>query len=118
MDMHFDGVIFKTHALELERRIQRSWPPFVLIDTRPAAEYASEHIAGAVHAPVAALRTGGLPGGNPGAEFIVVGRDPEDPDIRAAALALRDAGARRIVELAGGMITWTDARYPTASAAA
>jgi len=117
MDMHFDGVIFTTHALELSRRIERPWPPFVIVDVRPAREFAGGHIEGAIHAPAEAL-TQELPGGDPAAEFIVVGGDPEDPAVRAASLRLQELGASRIVELAGGMVAWRAGRYPTTTAAA
>lgn len=118
MDMHFDGMIFQTHALELRRRIEREWPPFVLVDTRAAAEFGRGHIPGAHHAPVEILRNSGLPGGAdqgsgfPGSEFIVIGRGPGDPDVRSASLLLQQAGARRIVELAGGMVAWDEGRHP------
>jgi len=113
MDMHFEGVIFQTHALELSRRVGHSWPPFVLLDTRSADEFNGGHIEGAIHAPVQVLRNNGLPeGADPASEFIIVGREPEDPDVRSVSLLIKAAGARRIVELAGGMVAWAEGRYP------
>ncbi len=47
-----------------------------------------------------------------GTEFVVVGADPEDPTVRAATLALRRHGARRIVEFPGGMREWTRTGHP------
>ena len=117
MDMHFEGVIFQTHALELSRRVGKSWPPFVLIDIRSTEEFNRGHIEGALHAPVQVLREGGIPeGADAGSEFIIVGREPEDPDVRSASLLLKKAGARRLVELAGGMVAWDHGRYPVSKA--
>ena len=40
------------------------------------------------------------------ADIMMVGEQPGDPAVRAASLALRRLGARRIVELSGGMAEW------------
>ncbi len=40
MDMHFEGVIFHTHADELERRLGHAFPPFAVLDVRPRADHA------------------------------------------------------------------------------
>ena len=47
MDPHFDGVIFKTHAAELIRRIRRPYPPFSIVDVRWRGEFEDGHIPGA-----------------------------------------------------------------------
>lgn len=105
MDPHFDGVIFKTHAAELMRRIRRPHPPFCVVDARWRGDYEDGHIPGAFPAgpdglaalpPDTAERT----------EFFVVGGEPEDPAMRRTSLALRRLGARRVVELTGGMVEW------------
>jgi rhodanese-related sulfurtransferase len=106
MDPHFDGVIFKTHAAEVRRRIGRPFPPFCLVDVRPREAFEQGHIPGAVSAAAADL-TAGLPAGSTErTEFIVVGAEPEDPAMRAASLALRRHGAHRVVELTTGMTDW------------
>ena len=58
---------------------------------------------GAFHVPPAGL--GALPDGA-GTEYVVIGEGPGDPAVRATSLALRRLGARRIVELTGGMAEW------------
>jgi rhodanese-related sulfurtransferase len=105
MDPHFDGVIFKTHAGELIRRIRRPHPPFCVTDARWRGEYDEGHIPGAFPAgpdgPTALP-----PGTTEHTEFFVVGSVPEDPAMRRASMALRGLGAHRVVELTGGMVEW------------
>ena len=116
MDPHFDGVIFKTHAAELRRRLRFAFPPFRVIDVRPREEYERGHIPGAIRATAADLAEGlaeGLPAGaTERTEMIVVGSQPEDPAMRAASVALRRLGAHRVVELTGGMIEWAEINGP------
>jgi len=111
MDPHFEGVIFKTHAAEVRRRVSRPFPPFCLVDARPREAYAKGHIHGAVQGLPDAGTAGRM-------EFIVVGATPEDPAMRAASLALRRHGAHRVVELTGGMTEWEGAGYPVESGTA
>jgi rhodanese-related sulfurtransferase len=112
MDPHFDGVIFKTHAAEVRRRIGRAFPPFCLVDVRPREAWERGHIAGSVPMTAADL-DGGLPAGTTGGtELIIVGGEPEDPAMRNASLALRRHGAHRVVELTGGMTEWKRSGYP------
>lgn len=106
MDPHFDGVIFKTHAAELRRRLRRPFPPFCVIDVRPREEHERGHIPGAIPATAADLAAGLPPGTTEHTEIFVVGGRPEDPAMRQASLALRRLGARRVVELTGGMSEW------------
>jgi rhodanese-related sulfurtransferase len=105
MDPHFEGVIFKTHAAELRRRVERPFPPFRVVDTRWRGEYDRGHIPGAVSALPENLTA--LPEGTTDhTEFFVVGQSPEDPVMRQGSLALRRLGAHRVVELTGGMVEW------------
>jgi rhodanese-related sulfurtransferase len=112
MDPHFDGVIFKTHAAEVRRRLSRPFPPFHVVDARPRAAYELGHIPGAVSVSAAQLDAGLPEGTAEKAEFIVVGEQAEDPDMRAASLALRRHGVHRVVELTTGMADWTRSGYP------
>jgi rhodanese-related sulfurtransferase len=117
MDPHFDGVIFKTHPQELERRMSFEHPPFLLIDVRPDSERRSASIAGSI--ALAASDLTELPEGTtPGTEFFIVGADHYDEDVRAAAMRLRELGALRVVELAGGMYEWIAEGKDTAPASA
>jgi rhodanese-related sulfurtransferase len=112
MDPHFDGVIFKTHAAELRRRIARPFPPFVVLDVRPEADFRRGHIPGAVWAGHLDFARA-VPGlGTPGLEVIVVGGEPEETWVREASLALKRLGGRRVVELTGGMVEWEQAGGP------
>ena len=111
MDPHFDGVIFKTHPGEVVRRIRRPHPPYLLIDVRPDAERARGAIPGSVPLPSGELTE--LPAGTtPLTEFFVVGRDQYDPEVRRTTVRLRQLGARRVVEITGGMFEWESYGYP------
>jgi rhodanese-related sulfurtransferase len=118
MDPHFDGVIFQTHGAELRRRLAAPWPPFVVVDVRPEDEYGKGRIPGAVwggHLDFARA----VPGlGEKRIEVFVVGRESQDPMVREASLALQRLGAKRIVELTGGMVEWQLAGGPLEGAAA
>jgi rhodanese-related sulfurtransferase len=105
MDPHFDGVIFKTHAAELRRRLSRPFPPFRIVDVRWRGEYDRGHIPGAVNALPEDINTL-PPGATEHTEIFVVGESPEDPAMRRASLALKRLGTHRVVELTGGMTEW------------
>lgn len=116
MDMHFEGVIFQTHAVELRRRLDHPHPPFAILDLRAGNAWADGHIPGALQVSVEALENGHLPQGTtPATEFFLVGVDPDDPAPRAASLALKRLGARRQVELPGGMHEWLASGLPVES---
>ncbi len=115
MDMHFDGIIFQTHAVELSRRLRHSHPPFAVLDLRDEKEWADGHIPGAVNASLDALERGLPDGTTETTEFFLVGSGPTDPAPRAASLALQHHGARRRVELPGGMHEWTATGLPVES---
>ena len=51
-------------------------------------------------------------------EIIIIGTGPGDRTVRAASLELQAAGARRIVEVTGGMIEWGRSNLPLSSAPA
>ncbi len=111
MDMHFEGVIFQTHAAELARRLRHPFPPFCVLDLRPAGEFARGRVPGALRINPEDLERG-LPAGTDAAtEFFLVGRGPDDPAVRAAAVTLRRHGARRRVEVPGGMLEWRQAGF-------
>ena len=112
MDMHFDGVIFQTHAAELSRRLEHAHPPYAVLDLREEQEWAGGHIPGALNASVDALERGLPEGTTETTEFFLVGTGPTDPAPRAASLALQSHGARRRVELPGGMQEWLANRMP------
>ena len=106
MDMHFDGVVFQTHAAELHRRLDHAHPPFAVLDLRDSSDWAAGHIPGARNVALESLDRG-LPEGTTAAtEFFLVGAGPTDPAPRGASLALQRLGARRRVELPGGMQEW------------
>jgi len=111
MDPHFDGMIFKTHAAELLRRMRSPHPPFLVLDVRAAPERARGVVPGSV-----ALRSAELdalpPGTGPATEFFVVGRDQYDEEVRRTTLRLRELGAHRVVELTGGMLEWERQGFP------
>ena len=111
MDPHFDGVIFKTHAGELIRRIRRPFPPFRVVDARWRGEYNEGHVPGAWSAGPDGLKA--LPPDTDArTEFFVIGSQPEDPDMRRVSLSLMKLGAHRVVEMTGGMVEWKLAGGP------
>jgi rhodanese-related sulfurtransferase len=115
MDPHFDGVLFKTYAAELARRLRFPAPPFRVLDVRPREDYERGHIAGALHVTPAQLAAG-LPEWAQGrVELFVVGSGPDDGAVREASLALLRHGAHRIVEFTGGMFEWKRAGRPVSS---
>jgi rhodanese-related sulfurtransferase len=111
MDMHFDGVIFQSYAEELERRSERPHPPYLILDVRRQADYDAGHIPGAVAMGADQLRSALPTGTTVTTEFFIVGSGPKDARVREATLALRALGARRCVELSGGMIEWRQSGY-------
>lgn len=111
MDMHFEGVVFQSHAAEVARRIERPWPPFAVLDVRSSDEVGRRRLPGARAFDSAAAS--GLPAGTTAAtEFIVIGRDPDDTGVRRASKVLRAAGARRVVEVPGGLREWLQLGLP------
>lgn len=97
-----------------------------LIDTRPAAEFAREHIAGAVNLPLPA--SGALKASlQHGFDLGQVAPDKHSPLVfycgasecwasyEASRLALA-AGYRQVHWLRGGLALWRAHHYPTASA--
>ena len=119
MDMHFEGMVFQTHAAELARRIERPWPPFTVLDVRGQADHERERVPGS--------RLFGADGDGPAAlppgttertEFFVLGKDPDDPLVRLATGVLRALGARRVVEIPGGLFEWKQLGLPLESGAA
>ncbi|MES1242073.1 MAG: rhodanese-like domain-containing protein [Acidobacteriota bacterium] len=114
MDPHFDGVIFKTHSGEVRRRLTRPYPPFRILDVRPRSEWERVRIPGSISASDGI--TGFPEGADARTEYLIVGRQPEDPAMRRASLALRDLGAHRVVEMTGGMMEWEMAGGPVEKA--
>ncbi len=110
MDPHFDGVIFKTHAQELRRRIAFAHPPYVILDVRPAAERGAGSLPSARGIDADSLSA--LPDGvTRTTEIFVVGRDQTDGVPRQVSQKLRSLGALRVVELPGGVQEWQAAGY-------
>ena len=117
MDPHFDGVIFQTHPAELARRMKSPRPPFLIVDVRPAADQARGTIPGAAAHRSSDLEA--LPAGTDArTEFIVVGENLDDPEIRRTTQRLRELGAGRVVELTGGMLEWEQFGFPVGPAGA
>jgi len=114
MDMHFEGVIFHTYADELARRLGHAFPPFAVLDVRPRADHDKRRIRGSISIDPEHLES--LPSGtNEKTEMFVVGTDHTDPAVRAAALALKRLGARRVVEVTGGYYEWRRRGLPEGS---
>lgn len=105
MDMHFEGVIFHSHADELGRRLGHTFPPFAILDVRPRADHGKSRIPGSMCIDPERLEA--LPRGtNEATEMFVMGTGLSDRTVRSAALALKRLGARRVVEVTGGYYEW------------
>ena len=105
MDMHFEGVVFHTYADELARRMERHYPPYAVLDVRSTAEHERIRIPGSQRVDAAKLDA--LPEGSTDiTELFVVGAGPGDGGVRQAAIALKELGARRVVEVTGGLWEW------------
>lgn len=107
MDPHFEGVIFQTHAAELQRRIAHDFPAWCALDVRSEGDYAAGHLPGSRSGDSATLAAALPEGTDRDTEFFVVGAAPGDERVRATSEALRSHGAHRVVEFSGGMAEWT-----------
>jgi rhodanese-related sulfurtransferase/DNA-binding transcriptional ArsR family regulator len=94
---------------ELMARLHRG--DIIVLDTRPANEYAAGHIAGAISVPVAELknRLRGLPKHQ---EYVAYCRGPYCVYADRAVEVLRQSG-RRARRLRGGLPEWRAAGLPT-----
>jgi len=94
---------------DLMARLRRG--DIVVLDTRPANEYAAGHIAGAISVPVAELkrRLRGLPRHK---EYVAYCRGPYCVYADRAVELLRKSG-RRARRLNGGLPEWRAAGFPT-----
>ncbi|MFQ5525496.1 MAG: rhodanese-like domain-containing protein [Thermoanaerobaculia bacterium] len=111
MDMHFEGVVFHTYADELARRVEHAYPPFAILDVRSQAEHDRLRIPGSLRVDADELTS--FPEGiGESTELFVVGARHTDNEVRAAALALKELGARRVVELTGGLWEWVRRGLP------
>lgn len=114
MDPHFDGIIFKTHAQELQRRMAFEYPPFAVLDVS-GPETSDDSIPGSIAVTLESLESALPDGTTPDTEFIVVGEDLDDPATRQISCRLRVLGAKRVVEMPGGLREWRDAGFETAA---
>ena len=111
MDMHFEGVIFHTHANELARRLGYQYPSFAVLDVRSEGAFARSRVPGSIR--VAPGDLSAFPASTDAAtEFFIVGQDPTDGVVRQAAHALKKLGARRVVEVTGGFFEWARQGLP------
>ncbi len=108
---YLGGEVEQVSRDELLRRASAG--EIIVLDVRPAAEYAAGHIPGAVSIPVAELaeRLAELPAG---AEFAAYCRGPYCVFAHEAVRLLRASG-RSARRLAGGMPEWRLAGLPVAT---
>ena len=116
VDTHLGAVqLFQTHAAELARRLGKPYPPFAVIDIRPAADFARGSLPGARSSTAAALGQQLPEGITPETEVFVLGSGMEDPERRRAAIAVARHGVRRVVEVTGGIAEWVQLGFPLAA---
>ncbi|MBI5624771.1 MAG: rhodanese-like domain-containing protein [Elusimicrobia bacterium] len=91
------------------RRMQLAKESVVLVDVRPASEFAIAHIQGAVNVPGGELGSAGLPRNKP----VVVYCPAESCNsAETAAENLRGMGYSNAAVLQGGMAEWSRKGYP------
>jgi rhodanese-related sulfurtransferase len=85
----------------------------VLIDVREGFEYADEYIDGAVHMPLSAFNSAGLPDLE---DRVVVYTcaSGKRTDRYSAQLQLAAASAQEVYHLDGGMMAWNEAGFDVA----
>ena len=94
---------------ELARRL-REGPPLELIDVREPGEWEVAHIEGARLVPLGRLQ-GSLPTFDGSREFVVMCRSGQRS--AAAVKQLQAAGFRRVRNLAGGILRWSEEVDPS-----
>ncbi len=82
----------------------------VLVDVREPAEFAAEHIAGAVSMPLSTFDPAALPGGDPSR---IVFSCQGGKRSAIAAMQCAAAGVAASTHLRGGLAAWKAARLPT-----
>ena len=113
MDPHFDGVISRPTRRSSPPHAQPA-SPFLILDVRSAEQRSRGIILGVV-----AHRSADLealpPGTDAKTEFVVVGHDLADAEVRRTTNRLRELGAHRVVSH-GGMLSGSTSA-PTSKAA-
>lgn len=111
---HF-GERTDAEAVSMEQLLERARSgKVVVLDTRPATEYAAGHIAGAISVPIDELkeRLGRL---SKGKEYVAYCRGPYCAYADRAVALLRESG-RRARRLAQGFPEWRAAGFPVETA--
>jgi rhodanese-related sulfurtransferase len=85
-------------------------PTLVILDVRTVAEYAAEHIEGAVHIPVEEL-TSRITELDPYRATLVYCRSGNRS--AQAAQLLVEQGFTEVYNMLGGLLDWTERGYPT-----
>lgn len=96
-------------APEDVHRLQQAGETVVLIDLRPVDAFVRGHAAGARSVPLAELRRRQAEIPRAGRVVLCGGTAQE---AAAGYQALRDAGFRNVMVLAGGLRAWTDLGFP------
>ncbi|WP_106752796.1 rhodanese-like domain-containing protein [Pannonibacter carbonis] len=104
---HIGTAILQTLTVE-EARALYDGNEIVLIDVRTPGEYAYEHVAGALLAPVSGFDPARLPTGGPRPLVLMCGSG-----VRSRLMAERciEAGFDRITHVTGGFTAWKAAGY-------
>ncbi|MBA3585421.1 MAG: rhodanese-like domain-containing protein [Gemmatimonadetes bacterium] len=105
-----DGLLIATP--ELVHGWQTEGVPFVLIDARDFAQFAQEHVPGAVNIPYIDIRPGAeLPPRE--ARIVVYCSDSDCPISQYAYESLEQLGYRQLYDMREGLQGWREAGYPT-----
>lgn len=107
--VHVPGDVPLSIAPEDVQRLREAGETIVLIDLRPADAFGRGHAAGARSLPLGELRRrhGEIPRAGRVVLYAATTREAA-----AGYQALRDAGFRNVMVLAGGFETWTGLKLP------
>jgi rhodanese-related sulfurtransferase len=100
----------KSRVYDLKARLDWGEPALTIVDVRDRAEFALNHIMGAVNLPMAELCDRALESFELTRDLYVCG--DTDEEIAAAAAKLRSAGYRNVSEVQGGLPAWKAVGYP------
>lgn len=107
--VHAPGDLPLSIAPEDVHRLREAGETVVLVDLRPTDAFGRGHVAGARSVPLAELRRRQAEIPRTGRVVLYAGTAPE---AAAGYQALRDAGFRNVMVLAGGLQTWIGLGLP------
>ncbi|MBA2565872.1 MAG: rhodanese-like domain-containing protein [Gemmatimonadetes bacterium] len=110
-----DGDVVLADVGEVRAKLGRG-DPMLLIDARGSADYAQEHIPGAINIPLQKIAAAGeLPGVDRRYEIVVYCIAESCPISRNAVRTLAQLGYTNVKDMRAGLVGWKTAGFETAS---